>query len=129
MPKINQISGLYLKARFTLAQATGRQIRGTKFKNIFRIDENFLVFFPPQCCRVMMGNLSGFAKYLLKYSRAKVHNFPTIMLCTVFRHISCQPEDFFRTDPGKDPLAIPPCPQIVPTTLVRPVKPIPLNLI
>lgn len=78
-----------------------------------------------------MENLKELAKYLPKDSRAMVHNFPTITLCTGPWH-SSQLVDlffFFSTDPGKHPfIAIPPCPQIFPTTLVRPVEPMSLNL-
>lgn len=55
----------------------------------------------------MMGNLKGLAKYLPKDSKAMVHNFPTITLCTGPWH-SSQPVDFFfSTDPGKHPFSNP----------------------
>lgn len=77
------------------AQATERQIQvGKELQNCFRIDEIALSFFS-LTLQSMVGNLNGLAKYLPKDSRAKVHNFPTIMLCTGPWHISCQPVDFF----------------------------------
>lgn len=43
----------------------------------------------------MMGNLKELAKYLPKDSRAMVHNFPTITLCTGPWHSSQLVDLFF----------------------------------
>lgn len=108
-------------------QATERQTMVQNYKTFSKFREFYLDFFMLQS---MMGNLKGLAKYLPKYSRAMVHGFPTIMLRTGPWHLSSQPADFFFSVLTLEniPSAIPPCPQIFPTTLVPPVEPMSLNI-
>lgn len=77
-----------------------------------------------------MGEFKGINQIFAKDSRAVVHNFPTIMLCPGPWHLSSQPVDFFFSVLTLEniPSAISPCPQIFPTTLVRPAEPMSLNL-